>query len=129
MSKEPNLYAKRDPMDLDKKGDHYYKHINHMTREDLHSKSDIACELAYRDIRIEELEAKLETERKKRKALKRYWTMQHEVVIDENIKLQNVLDKARAAWANRLLYKDESGIVSVMLHDAAILVDALEDKP
>lgn len=36
--------------------DHYTKHLSAMTGEGLHSKADIAAELAYRDARIEELE-------------------------------------------------------------------------
>lgn len=34
---------------------HYTAHVNHMTTEDLRSKSDIAVELAWRDLRIEQL--------------------------------------------------------------------------
>jgi hypothetical protein len=51
-----NLYAERDVV---KQGAHYLKHINAMTKEDLHSKSDIAAELAHRDIRIKLLESKV----------------------------------------------------------------------
>ena len=51
-------YAERDPEELDE-GGHYCKHLMAMTAEDLHSKRDIACELAYRDKRIAELEARL----------------------------------------------------------------------
>lgn len=36
----------------------YAKHVSAMTGEQLHSKSEIAAELASRDIRIKELEAK-----------------------------------------------------------------------
>ena len=39
--------------------DQYAAHVNAMTAEDLHSKSDIACELAARDIEIETLKAQL----------------------------------------------------------------------
>lgn len=53
-------YAKRDIMALDKQGGHYWRHANAMTAEGLHSKSDIAAELAYRDARIAELEAHVE---------------------------------------------------------------------
>ncbi len=49
-------YAERDIMDLDISGNHYSRHISAMTREGLHSKSDIAAELAWRDARIAELE-------------------------------------------------------------------------
>ena len=46
------LYAKRDVV---AQGAHYLRHIRAMTAEGLHSKSDIAAELAHRDILIEEL--------------------------------------------------------------------------
>ena len=39
---------------------HYTAHVNHMTTEDLRSKSGIAVELAWRDLRIEQLIAQLE---------------------------------------------------------------------
>ncbi|AUR85397.1 coil containing protein [Vibrio phage 1.074.O._10N.222.49.B7] len=51
------LYAKRDVEILDDKGDYYFNHIFAMTGEGLHSKSDIAAELGYRDMRIDELKA------------------------------------------------------------------------
>jgi hypothetical protein len=44
-------------MALDKDGGHYCRHVMAMTREDLHGKSDIAAELAWRDWRIAQLEA------------------------------------------------------------------------
>ena len=37
----------------------YFKHVSAMTKEELHSKAEIAEELAVRDMRIKELEAKL----------------------------------------------------------------------
>jgi hypothetical protein len=49
---KPTLYAKRD---LEELGGHYLKHLNAMTSEQLHSKSDIAAELAARDVVIEDL--------------------------------------------------------------------------
>ncbi|MDE3022282.1 MAG: hypothetical protein KGI54_10515 [Pseudomonadota bacterium] len=56
------LYAKRDLYALDKVGGHYCKHVMAMTSEALHSKSDIAAELAYRDaLNAELLEALVET--------------------------------------------------------------------
>lgn len=42
---------------LDDMGDWFAFHTSQMTEQGLHSKSDIAAELAYRDKRIEELEA------------------------------------------------------------------------
>lgn len=48
-----DLYAKRDAEAL---GEHYISHVSAMTTEALHSKSDIAAELAWRDAYIERLE-------------------------------------------------------------------------
>jgi hypothetical protein len=52
-----NLYAERDIM---VQGEEYIKHIDRMTLEGLHSKSDIAAELAHRDIEIKRLREALE---------------------------------------------------------------------
>ncbi|HEI6961503.1 TPA: hypothetical protein SK288_002506 [Yersinia enterocolitica] len=49
---------------------HYGVHIHAMTAENLHSKSDIAVELAWRDLRIEQLIAQLESAQKERDALR-----------------------------------------------------------
>lgn len=53
MGKRKHYDLDRDPVAL---GQHYINHVDAMTREKLHSKADIAAELAYRDQRIEELE-------------------------------------------------------------------------
>ena len=57
--KEPKLYAQRDAYNLDCEsgdvGNYYCNHISAMTREGLHSKSDIAAELAVRDAQIDYL--------------------------------------------------------------------------
>lgn len=45
-------YAERDIL---KQGSHYMRHIAAMTAEELHDKSDIAAELAHRDMEIERL--------------------------------------------------------------------------
>ena len=49
MSKK--LYAKRDAEGL---GAHYLRHIAALTAEGLHDKCDIAAELAFRDMQLEE---------------------------------------------------------------------------
>lgn len=59
-----NQYAERDAMQLDKDGGYYSRHIQSMTREGLHSKGDIAAELAWRDQQIDQLKADLEERRK-----------------------------------------------------------------
>lgn len=42
-------------MQLDEDGGYYYRHVHAMTKEDLHCKSDIAAELAWRDREIDTL--------------------------------------------------------------------------
>lgn len=49
-------YAERDIVDQDlRNGGAYMRHVQAMTAEALHSKSDIAAELAHRDIVIDKL--------------------------------------------------------------------------
>ena len=55
MSKK--LYAERDIVE---QGDYYSRHTSAMTGEGLHSKSDIAAELAHRDIEIDHLQSEVE---------------------------------------------------------------------
>ena len=43
----------------------YFKHLSAMTKEELHSKAEIAEELAVRDMRIKELESQLAAMTKK----------------------------------------------------------------
>ena len=50
------LYTERDIIE---QGDYYSRHTSAMTSEDLHSKSDIAAELAHRDIEIDKLKARV----------------------------------------------------------------------
>lgn len=50
-------YARRDLAGLDKAGGYYHRHVAAMTEEGLHSKSDIAAELAWRDHVIDRLRA------------------------------------------------------------------------
>ena len=48
------LYADRDASELDDAGGYYFHHVMAMTAEGLHSKSQIACELGYRDMLLVE---------------------------------------------------------------------------
>ena len=57
MSKQ---YAERDASALDDAGGYYIRHVMAMTGEGLHSKADIAAELGYRDMLIDDLLAALE---------------------------------------------------------------------
>lgn len=54
------MYGDRDLMAMDIAGNHYCRHVDHMTRESLHSKSDIAAELGWRDMQIAALQQKLD---------------------------------------------------------------------
>lgn len=56
---EEKLYADRDPSKLEP---YYSRHVAAMTSEGLHSKSDIAAELAFRDERISLLRIRLGAE-------------------------------------------------------------------
>ena len=55
MKPETKIYITRDPERLEP---YYTQHVLAMTAESLHAKSDIAAELAARDARIAELEAR-----------------------------------------------------------------------
>ena len=46
------MYAKRD---TEAQGEHYLRHLDAMYTEGLHKKSDIAAELAHRDIELDRL--------------------------------------------------------------------------
>lgn len=55
-------YSKnRDAVELDRAGGYYSRHVQAMTAEGLHAKSDIAAELACRDMEIDRLRSQVET--------------------------------------------------------------------
>lgn len=53
----PFNYAERDLEALDKAGSYYTRHVMALTSENLYNKSDIAAELAWRDMEIDRLKA------------------------------------------------------------------------
>lgn len=53
-------YEERDPEKLDEAGGFYTLHVRAMTAEQLRSKTAIAAELGYRDMRIAHLQAQLQ---------------------------------------------------------------------
>lgn len=57
LGEEGAQYALRNPIDLDRAGGYYVRHVCAMTREGLHLKSKIAAELAWRDMEIDRLKA------------------------------------------------------------------------
>lgn len=56
---EVKQYAERDLLEMDRAGDFYGNHVMAMTAEQLHSKSDIAAELGWRDMQIANLKEQL----------------------------------------------------------------------
>ncbi|MEB5837069.1 hypothetical protein MXF26_12485 [Pantoea dispersa] len=52
-------YAERDLLEMDRAGEFYGNHVMAMTAEQLHSKSDIAAELGWRDMQIANLKEQL----------------------------------------------------------------------
>lgn len=69
---EEKQYAERDLMAMDIAGNHYCRHVDHMTREQLHGKSDIAAELGWRDMQIAELKAQRDALAAENAALKEF---------------------------------------------------------
>jgi len=54
-----NLYAPRDPRELDRAGSYFTRHMDAMTGEGLHSKGDIARELGHRAMLLDRMDAML----------------------------------------------------------------------
>lgn len=52
-------YAERDAAALDEAGGYYIRHVSAMTKEGLNSKSDIAAELAFRDMQIDQFKQRV----------------------------------------------------------------------
>lgn len=49
-----------NPLTGEKWGGYYCRHVGALTEEDMHSKAEIAAELAHRDLQIDNLRAELE---------------------------------------------------------------------
>lgn len=83
----------------------YFKHVSAMTKEELHSKAEIAEELAVRDMRIKELEAKLAAMTQERNALKEKqdnFCMQYRMDCDEESKELEIKLLASQAYSQQL---------------------------
>ncbi len=57
----PKLYGGRSPVELDRAGNYFCRHVEAMTSEGLHSKADIAAELAWRDHELDRLKREAAT--------------------------------------------------------------------
>lgn len=83
---DPKQYAKRDPVALDKLGNYYCRHVSAMTGEGLHSKSDIAAELAFRDAEIDRLKDEVD-EASRRRDRKPESRIRDHVVLDPVLRI------------------------------------------
>jgi len=79
-----NFYAERDAMQLDIDGGYYSQHVSAMTSESLHSKGDVAAELGFRDMQIDQLKKQVEALAAENIALKHAMsvTLEHVSVTD-----------------------------------------------
>ncbi|EMX2303896.1 hypothetical protein ACPSVK_004333 [Yersinia enterocolitica] len=111
---------------------HYGVHIHAMTTEDLHSKPGIVVELAWRDLRIEQLIAQLESAQKERDALREvhigagsntraaadiYFQLVEELEVPAGGSLVGVIDnlKAELSAANEKLKGEQVPVAVIVL--------------
>lgn len=110
---EVKRYADRDIMQLDRDGNHYCNHVLAMTAEGLHSKSDIAAELAFRDAAVDrvtaERDAALGREAALKETLERWLDLDKSRDADKEAYAQNAIDlrKRVDALQQRLTAADE----------------------
>lgn len=77
MIEHPKLYLYANPWDLEP---YYARHVGAMTREDLHSKADIAVQLALRDKEIADLKTQLADARAIQAELAEAYRREHEQI-------------------------------------------------
>lgn len=91
---------------------HYGVHIHAMTKEDLHSKSDIAVELAWRDLRVEQLIAQLEAAQKElfdlhnQEFQQRLANAEHQLYM-KDLAIHNIKASRKAQFRKRLAAEAE----------------------
>ena len=93
-------YADRDVFELIP---YYGKHVLAMTAEGLHNKSDIAAELAHRDIEIDRLRAELEREEQEHDRA----TTLHATAVKERDALAALLREARSSATHVRVMNDD----------------------
>ncbi|EPT0835232.1 hypothetical protein ACVT81_004431 [Yersinia enterocolitica] len=91
---------------------HYGVHIHAMTAENLHSKSDIAVELAWRDLRIEQLITQLEAAQKElfdfhnQEFQQRLANAEHQLYM-KDLAIHNIKASRKAQFRKRLAAEAE----------------------
>lgn len=91
-----NLYAERE-VDSPELMAHYMRHVDRMTVEGLHAKSDIAAELAYRDAQIAALQAERDALRDEKSQLDGYWRVVADELESECARLRESITNAAEA--------------------------------
>lgn len=106
MTSETNIYAERAVHTAELRG-HFVRHIDHMTRESLHYKSDIAAELAFRDAEIDRLRNQVNTLTDALCGITADYVARF-----DNPAMHEIVIRARAAIAAALDANENTGIVT-----------------
>lgn len=121
MSEGKRYDSERDIMEMDRAGNYYCRHVSAMTREALHSKSDIAAELGWRDMQIDQLKADNEAYKKL-----------HDWLKAENERLANCLrnanESAEKFERDWYLVSDERDTLLKQLDEARELLNDSRNK-
>ena len=88
-------YAERDAMAMDMAGNYYCRHVSAMTEEGLHAKSDIAAELAWRDMEIDRLRKDAERYRTARCMTPYQWSAAWELNVTTGKPFDEIIDNMR----------------------------------
>ena len=126
-----NEYGKLDEHDPVELEPEFGKHMMAMTAEDLHSKGDIAVELAYRDRRIAQLEAELSEAKSKLSGAEHACVdlsesfnrieAERDALKDENERLHILLDVHRDSAENN--YAAEASLFNAGMERAAEIAE------
>jgi hypothetical protein len=73
-----------NPLTGEKWGGYYCRHVGALTEEDMHSKAEIAAELAHRDLQIDNLRAELAELRHFRKVIMDYDSNLYDALADSD---------------------------------------------
>ncbi|EPD2609806.1 hypothetical protein ACR82Q_001465 [Yersinia enterocolitica] len=109
---------------------HYGVHIHAMTTEDLHSKSGIAVELAWRDLRIEQLITQLEASQKElfdfhnQEFQQRLANAEHQLYM-KDLAIHNIKASRKAQFRKRLAAEAELSAANEKLNKSVVLPEVV----